>query len=129
MRDYILLGNLNPEPIEKEFGKLKTTEVIVTYERLEHIHMRHSSDEFLFEKYAVLAVENTDLILKDFKNDNTVLMIKCIDDTNMNVAVRLALEEESDEKHSKNSVMTFFRLRQKNLKKLKNRAKPLYKKE
>ena len=129
MVEYVVIGNLDPKYFEKEFGPLKTTEVIVTYERIEHLLARHACDVSWFEEYAVSAIEDPDFILEDSEHKNTVLMIKCLENTNMNVAVRLALEEENDEKHSKNSIMTFYRLRNSNLKKYKNSKKTIYKKE
>lgn len=47
-------------------------------------------------------------------------------DTNLNVVVKLALQGEDES--LKNSVMTFFRIREKNLKKLINKHKILYNK-
>jgi len=43
-------------------------------------------------------------------------MVKKLPDTNLNVVVRVVLE--TDEIGWKNSVMTFYRIREKNLKKL-----------
>ena len=54
-------------------------------------------------------------------------MVKHLDGTNLNVVARLILE--CDEKDYKNSVMTFYRLRDKNLKKLQKKNKTLYKSE
>lgn len=43
-------------------------------------------------------------------------MIKKLPETNLNVVVRIALE--TDEKGLKNSVMTFYRIRERNLRKM-----------
>ena len=51
-------------------------------------------------------------------------MVKRLPETNLNVVVRLALE--TDEKGLKNSVMTFYRIRNSNLKKLRKKNKILY---
>ena len=48
-------------------------------------------------------------------------MIKGLDSVNLNVVVRLVIE--GDVEDFKNSVMTFFRLRQKNLEKMKKETK------
>ena len=53
-------------------------------------------------------------------------MVKKLPDTNLNVVVRVVLE--TDEIGWKNSVMTFYRIREKNLKKLiKKNTDPLQK--
>lgn len=119
------LGKIDIQPLEAEFGKLRTDEIIVTDERIEHIKIRHPEDFELFEKYGVEAVTKPDIIIKDQKNNGTVFMVKKLEDTNLNVVVRLVLE--TDNKNFKNSVMTFYRIRQKNLYKLEKKNKVLYK--
>lgn len=121
------LGHLNTQPLENEFGKLKTDEIIITNERIAHIKERHPEDYALFEKYGRSSVENPDIIIKDSGHINTVFMVKHLPDTNLNVIVRLILE--SDNENYKNSVMTFYRIRNRNLKKLENKNKTLYKNE
>ena len=116
MTEIIPLGKLNLYPLENEFGHFKTNEIIVTNERLDHIKSHHPQDYDLFEKYGKSSVLDPDIIIKDCKNDNTVFMIKNLENTNLNVVVKLILE--SDGEDYKNSVMTFYRIRNKNLKKL-----------
>lgn len=127
MADIRKLGRLNTQPLENEFGKLKTDELIVTNERIEHIKIRHPEDFELFEKYGLSIVAEPDFIIKDEKNENTVFMTKKLENTSLNLVVKIILE--TDEKDLKNSVMTFYRIREKNLKKLINKNKTLYKKE
>lgn len=125
--EIIKLGNINTQPLEKEFGKLHTNEIVITDERIKHIKLRHPLDYSLFEEYGVQTVSNPDIIIKDCKNKGTVFMVKRLKDTNLNVVTRLVLEQ--DDKNLKNSVMTFYRIRQKNLIKLEKKNKTLYKKE
>lgn len=127
MVEYQTIGKLNVKPLEKEFGKLKTNEVVLTNERVEHIKKRHFEDYDLFFDYISPAVENPDEIIKDLKNENTVFYIKRLQDTNLGIIVKLSLE--SDNPKIKNSIMTFYRIRNKNLKKLENKNKILYKSE
>ena len=54
-------------------------------------------------------------------------MIKKIPETNLNVVVRVVLG--TDDSKLKNSVMTFYRVREKNLRKLIEKNGLLYKKE
>lgn len=127
MAEIIQLGKINTTPLEKEFGKLKTDEIIITNERIDHIKNRHPEDFLLFEKYGVQTVENPDTIIKDCKNKSTVFMVKKLPDNNLNVVARLVVDDDNE--NLKNSVMTFYRIRNRNLEKLANKNKILYKKE
>lgn len=121
------LGKINTSILEKEFGRMQTDEIIVTDERASHIKERHLMDYELFEKYGEECVRNPDYVIKDCKNEATVFMVKKLPDTNLNVVSKLALD--MDEKKLKNSVMTFYRIRERNLRKLIEKNTLLYKKE
>lgn len=121
------IGRIKLACLEKEFGKIVTDEVIITDERKRHIEIRHPEDWDLFEQYGRECISAPDVIIKDEKNEGTVFMVKQLGDANLNVVVRLVLE--TDKKGLKNSVMTFYRIRNKNLKKLIKNNTLLYKKE
>ena len=127
MAEILFLGNINLSVLEKEFGKLQTSEIIITSERITHIKERHPIDYELFETYIEQCVQDPDYIIRDRKNRNTVFMIKKLPDTNLNVVSKLALD--ADKNGLKNSVMTFYRIRERNLQKLKNKNAILYRKE
>jgi len=127
MAEIISLGKINIEVLKAEFGILQTDEIIVTDERIDHIKNRHPEDYSLFTIYGASSVSDPDFVIKDEKNRGTVFMVKKLPDTNLNVVVRVVLE--SDNMKLKNSVMTFYRLRDKNLKKLIAKNALLYKKE
>ena len=127
VQEIKLLGKIDTSRLEKEFEKIQTDEIIVTKERLIHIQQRHPQDYNLFVKYGQDCVQNPEYIIKDEKNMGTVFMVKRLADTNLNVVVRVALE--TDKEGLKNSVMTFYRLRESNLRKLIEKNKLLYKKE
>lgn len=110
------LGKIKENIITKEFGQIQTDEIIVTEERKEHIKERHPEDFELFEKYGGKTVSDPDYIIRDGKHEGTVFMVMKLPNTNLNVVVRVALE--SDRSGLKNSVMTFYRIRERNLKKL-----------
>lgn len=55
------------------------------------------------------------------------MMIKHIEETNLNIIIKLVIEQ--DEVHTKNSIMTFYRVRDKNVRRLKEKNKIIYKKE
>lgn len=121
-------GHLNPIfGIEIEFGKLNTDEIVLTEERIEHIKVRHPADYELFKKFGVQTINEPDVIIKDPKNKNTVFMVCRIENTNLNTIIRLSVAG-MDKAENKNSIMTFYRIRDKNLSKLTAKAKTIYKK-
>lgn len=124
---YQFIGKLNTEFLEIEFGKLATDELILTDERDEHIRERHNRDYVLFHRCIYDVVSMPDTILKDSKNKNTVFFVKYIEETNLNIVVRLSLETE--ETNRKNSVITSYQLGTKTLKRLKKNNKILYNKK
>ena len=110
------LGKIDLSLLKDEFGKIQTDEIIITEERINHIRMRHPEDYSLFNIYGAICVKDPDYIIKDGKHDGTIFMVKKLEDTNLNVVVRIALE--TDDKGIMNSVMTFYRIRERNLIKL-----------
>ena len=112
----ISLGKIDLSLLKDEFGKIQTDEIIITEERINHIKMRHPEDYSLFNIYGAICVKDPDYIIKDGKHDGTIFMVKKLEDTNLNVVVRIALE--TDDKGIMNSVMTFYRIRERNLIKL-----------
>ena len=116
MAVILSLGKIDLSLLKDEFGKIQTDEIIITEERINHIKMRHPEDYSLFNIYGVICVKDPDYIIKDGKHDGTIFMVKKLEDTNLNVVVRIALE--TDDKGIMNSVMTFYRIRERNLIKL-----------
>lgn len=128
MTELTYVGTLTEiDILVNEFGQIKSPDVIITNERVDHIRTRHPDDYELFEAYSQKVLSEPDAIIKDCKSINTVFIIKKTADTNRNVVVKLILENE--ESAYKNSVMTFYRIRDKNLNKLINKNKMLYKKK
>lgn len=119
------LGRINL-PVLNEYFNLTTDETIVTDERFAHILQNHPQDVDLFECYGKACIEQPDMILQDIEHQGTIFMIKKLPDTNLNVVVRLVLQGKDISR--KNSVMTFYRIREKNLEKLINKNKLLYSK-
>jgi len=69
-----------------------------------------------------------DIVIKDLKNESTVFMVLRIKETNLNTIIRLSVAGKDPGK-LKNSIMTFFRIRDKNLVKLMEKNKVLYKRD
>jgi len=127
MTEIQYIGDLNAKLLSAHFGQLRTSKVVLTSERLSHINQKHAADIPWLQQYANSILAAPDYILLDNKNDGTILMIKHLQTTNLNLVVRLALA--TDELNKQNSVMTFFRLRDKNLQRLLKLQKTLYKAE
>ena len=125
--EMTLLGNLDPALLQNFFGTLRTTEVVVTEERVSHIKERHPEDFTLFEQYGAETVLFPDLLILDEKHAGTAFAVRRLEESDLNVVVRLALETDKNE--YKNSVMTFYRLRDRNLKKLLEKNRLLYSRE
>lgn len=127
VQDVHYIGKIDKRLLEQEFGELKTAEVVLTDERRLHIKERHANDFDMFEQNCKEIIAHPQIVLKDEKNPDTVFMINHIAETNLNVVVKLAVVD--DERHPKNSIMTSYRIRDKNLKKLEKKNKILYKLE
>lgn len=102
---YQFIGKLNTEFLEIEFGKLATNELILTDERDEHIKERHAQDYNLFHKCVYDVVNIPDVILRDSKNQNTVFYIKYIEETHLNIVIRLSFEIEGNDKKNSLSLL------------------------
>lgn len=126
MEEKINIGKLDINRYKRFFNVI-TDEVIITFERIEHILEEHKEDFEKFFNYIQTVIEQPDYILKDCKNENTAMVIKHIEETNINVIIRLAVG--NDEKHTKNSIITMYRIRDKNLAKLMKKNKCIYKSE
>ena len=113
---------------KSEYGELNTSEVIITDERVQHIQEHHPADYGLFEKYGKKTIEAPDIIIRDIKNESTAFLVLKLDEINLNTIVRLSVANTDSPEH-RNSVMTFYRIRTKNLEKLVARHKVLYKRQ
>ncbi len=125
--NYINIGKINIELFKNIAKDIITDEVILTRERYLHIIEGHKEDFALYSNMLSEVLINPDYILKDYKNINTAMVIKHINTTNINIILRLAIV--NDNIHTKNSIMTLYRIRDKNLIKLQEKNKTIYKKE
>ncbi|MBE6930295.1 MAG: hypothetical protein E7463_08450 [Ruminococcaceae bacterium] len=96
---------------------------------MDHIKVRHPEDAELFAQYANAIISDPDLVIKDSSHSETVFLVKKTDSSNLNVVIRLSLGAQPE--GFCNSVMTFYRIRDKNLAKLQKKDAniTLYKKE
>lgn len=117
-------GQLHAPGIEKNFGELRTNDVILTYPSARHIEEGHPEAMPLIQPGVF---ENPDLILRDEKHEGTVFVLQKKDKVYLNLIVRLALQTDAPEK--RNSIITGYLVREKNVKKLLNSHDILYSKE
>lgn len=126
--NYIKVGKINMKIFKNISYNLITDEVILTNERYLHIIEGHKEDFMIYSNMLSQIIIKPNYILEDYKNKYTVMVIKKIENNNnINVIIRLAIAE--DLIHNKNSIMTMYRIREKNLKKLMEKNKVIYKKE
>ena len=121
------IGKLDIEKIGEYKDIITTTDVVLTNERKQHIYEEHTKDFDIIITNIDKVVLNPSEVLKDLKNKDTILMIDKLDESNLNVVVKLNTVDNKE--HPKNSVMTAWLIRDKNLRKLRLKAETLYKKE
>ena len=79
------IGNLSIEILEKYEAEVITREVILTDERLnEHILVHHKSEYEKLKLYLKDIIEKPDIVLKDNKNEKTIILLKKIISKNIN---------------------------------------------
>ena len=104
---YIELGKINIKLLKKYFN-IKTDELIITKERINHINKRHNNDYNRYGKYIQDIIENPDYILIDKENKDTVLYLKSIEKLNFQVIVKIY---NGTNKFKSNSIITFWHMR------------------
>jgi len=108
--------------IEKEFGKLNSGEVILRNERLEHIRERHPEVADVLKNNYNELIKKPNYILKDSKNENTALFIKNIEGKNYNTVIKMNTDKDTK---LENSTITFYKIRDRELKRLLQKSKIL----
>ncbi len=122
--EYVKIGKIDVELLKK-FYNIKTDELIITKERIEHINKRHKNDYDLYGKYMPEILSRPDYILEDIENLNTVLYLKTIKELNMQMVVKLQTENDTNKC---NSVITFWHMRKRSYQQIINKNKKIYKK-
>ena len=123
----LYIGKLNKSIIGEYGDKIVTSDVILTDERKLHIYKKHFLDFDIILNNLYKAVMNPDEILDDLKNENTLMYIYKLQQHNLNVVVKL--NTVNSNKDLKNSIMTAWLIREKNLKKVRRKNRIIYKNE
>lgn len=121
------IGKIDKNKIGKYGKKIITDDVILTDERKLHIYVDHSKDYNVIINNIDRVVLNPEEILEDVKNKDTLFFIGKLNKNSLNVIIKL--NTVNDEKHPQNSVMTAWIIRNKNLKKLREKNRSIYRNE
>lgn len=121
------IGKIDKNKIGKYANKITTDEVVLTDERKLHIFEDHEKDYETIINNIDRVVLNPKEVLEDCKNKDTLFFIDKLEKNNLNVVVRL--NTTNNREHPQNSVMTAWIIRDKNLRKFRERNKTIYKDE
>lgn len=121
------IGKIKKNRIGKYANKVLNFEVILTEERRLHIYVNHTKDYKQIINNLDRVVLNPDEVLEDLKNKDTLFFIGKLEKDNLNVVVKLNVTNSKN--HPKNSVMTAWLIREKNLQKLRKNGQLIYKNE
>lgn len=125
MLQYI--GRLDKEKLGKYKDKIVTEYVILTDERKLHIYENHNKDYDVILNNLSKVVLNPSEILEDLKNKDILFFIDKLGKNNLNVVIKL--NTTNNKKYPRNSIMTAWIIRNKNLRKLVEKNKSIYKTE
>ena len=122
------IGKIDVEKYKVVSDRIRTDEVVITDERIQHIRDRHPQD---FERYSVYIkdiVESPQYILEANKPDTAFVLKEYVKDgERFQLILRLAVE--GDKPGYKNSVIAFLKVEEKRFKRYLRTKKVLYKSE
>ena len=121
------IGKIDRSKIGDYGERIVTEDVVLTEERKTHIFRDHGNDFKLIMENIDRVVLNPSEVIDDLKNIDTVYFIDKLEKNNLNVVMKL--NTTNSKEHPQNSIMTAWIIRNRNLKKLRERNKTLYKKE
>lgn len=107
---------------------IKSNEVIITDERIQHIKDRHPNDCEKYYGYMHDIISNPDYIIEANK-PNTALLLKSFSEGEEQFKTILRLVTSSDNPKYKNSIITFMKINEKEWQRLLRNKKVLYKSE
>lgn len=122
------IGKIDIEKYSVVSKDIRTDEVVITDERIQHIKDRHPNDFERYSGYITEIVKNPDYILEASK-PNTAFLLKEFTDADERLQLILRLAVEQDNPGYKNSVITFLKVEEKRYKRYLRTKKILYKSE
>lgn len=121
------IGKLDKEKLGEYKDKIITDDVVLTGERKAHILEDHKKDYEVIVNNIDRVVLNPSEVLEDLKNKDTIFLIGKLEKNSLNVVVKL--NTTNNQAHPQNSIMTAWIIRDKNLRKLREKNKTIYKNE
>lgn len=121
------IGKIDREIYKCITEDIRTDEVIITDNQIEHIKVRHPNDYERFSEYFEEIVSNPDYIIETPK-PNTALILKEIIAEKEQFKTVLRLATSADNKEYKNSIITFMKIDEKEWDRLLRNKRILYKK-
>lgn len=107
---------------------IRTDEVIITDERIQHIQERHPDDYERFSTYLAEIIQSPDYIIRDPRPQTGMLLKEItVGETGEHFRIALRLAASQDPVHYKNSIITFLKIRQKEWERLIHNKEILYK--
>lgn len=126
--DVNFVCKLNKELYKVVTEDIRTDEVIITDERIQHIQERHPDDYERFSTYLAEIVQSPDYIIRDPRPQTGMLLKEItVGETGEHFRIALRLAASQDPAHYKNSIITFLRIRQKEWERLIHNKEILYK--
>ena len=121
------IATIQIDKVSTFWGKKIEHSVVLSDERIGHIMQRHPGAYEQYGHYMSQAIEQPDYILEDTKNINTAVFIRRVEDTNLNVIIKLAIQD--NEAKMKSSVITLYPMSDKRLRRMIKKSKVVYKTE
>ena len=118
------IGQLDKNKLGRYKDKIKTLDVIITNERIEHINKRHPGD---YEKYIIYlsnCIKNPDYILEDKDNKDTIIIVKRIENKRIHIVIKLQTNNRDINKY--NSIITYWQIRERSYKSTIKNNKIIY---
>lgn len=118
------IGQLDKNKLGKYKDKIKTFDVIITNERIEHINKRHPGDYEKYRIYLSNCIKNPDYILEDKENKNTIIILKRIENKRIHIVIKLQTNNRNINKY--NSIITYWQIRERSYKSTIKNNKIIY---
>ena len=111
------VGTIDLEKFKAVFDDITTNEVVITKERIEHIEKNHPGDYEKYGEYIPRIIKEPDYILKANKPNSAVLLKEIVENgERFNLILRLKTSNDPEE--FKNSVISFWKVDDKDWKRL-----------
>ena len=120
------VGKIDKTMLGKYKENIVTEKVILTSERLKHIQEHHPGDYEDYGSYIPEILRTPDYIVDDAKNIDTIIFLKTINECGKNVQIVIKLNTNLNEKDKKNSILTFWKVKNKTYKQLIRNKEIIY---